>query len=410
MNWKIKNLSDIATFSQGLQVAVNKQHTRKGPKQIRFIRIIDYTRDTEPPRFIDYPGERYCVQEDDIVMIRYGSPGLIGRGIAGVIANNLIKISVDNGEINKDYLVYCLKQPNIQEIIKGTSSSTMPAITFSTLQNLPIPLPPLDEQKRIVAILDEAFASLDQAIANTEKNLANAKELFESYLNSVFTNPGDDWEEKKLGEVVNFYSGGTPSKGNQLFWNGSIPWVSGRDMKGEEISSTSLSVSNLAIKEKGTKLMPEGTLLILVRGMGLANGIPISELKTPCSFNQDIKAMQVKNGIIPRFLLHSLKFHLNHSHNIIDRAAHGTMKIELENLQRFSIRFPDLSVQTSIVKRIRTLQISLDQIISISNNKEKCISNLKQSILQKAFTGELSSKTDRKLATCTERSRSEMRV
>jgi type I restriction enzyme S subunit len=60
------------------------------------------------------------------------------------------------------------------------------------------PIPPLPEQKRIVAILDEAFEGIDRAIANTEKNLANSRELFESYLNAIFTQKGDGWEEKKF--------------------------------------------------------------------------------------------------------------------------------------------------------------------------------------------------------------------
>ncbi|MEY3123197.1 MAG: hypothetical protein RI993_2022 [Pseudomonadota bacterium] len=85
--------------------------------------------------------------------------------------------------------------------ITGDSGNDRRGLNMPLIRNIEIPLAPLPEQKRIVAILDEAFEGIDAAIANTQKNLANARELFESYLNDVFTNKGKGWEEKKLGEV-----------------------------------------------------------------------------------------------------------------------------------------------------------------------------------------------------------------
>jgi type I restriction enzyme S subunit len=75
------------------------------------------------------------------------------------------------------------------------------------IRKIEIPIPSLDEQKQIVAILDEAFEGIDQAIRNTEKNLANARELFDSYLNKIFTQKGNGWIEKTLGEVCDFLNG-----------------------------------------------------------------------------------------------------------------------------------------------------------------------------------------------------------
>lgn len=91
-------------------------------------------------------------------------------------------------------------------------------------KNIEIPLPPISEQKRIVKILDEFFADVAKAKENAEKNLQNAKEIFGSYLQSVFANLGKDWEEKRLGEVCDTGAGGTPLKAHKDYYeNGKIP-------------------------------------------------------------------------------------------------------------------------------------------------------------------------------------------
>ena len=98
---------------------------------------------------------------------------------------------------------------------KSISSSGVGNLNVGTVREFPIPFPPIDEQKRIVAILDEAFEGIDQAIRNTEKNLANARELFESYLNKIFTQKGDDWEGKKLQQITSKIGSGATPRGGQ---------------------------------------------------------------------------------------------------------------------------------------------------------------------------------------------------
>ena len=87
-------------------------------------------------------------------------------------------------------------------------ASTIPHIYFKDYKGLNIGVPPtLEEQERIVAVLDEAFAAIDKAKANIERNLTNARELFQSRLNDIFSNPSEDWEVKPLGEVCEFLMG-----------------------------------------------------------------------------------------------------------------------------------------------------------------------------------------------------------
>jgi type I restriction enzyme S subunit len=102
--WNIKKLGEIASFSQGIQVGLEHHLTKPKEGYVRFIRIVDYTQNTDDIRYVPNPGEKYFVNGDDIVMVRYGTPGLIGRGKIGVIANNLFRIKIERNDITNDYL------------------------------------------------------------------------------------------------------------------------------------------------------------------------------------------------------------------------------------------------------------------------------------------------------------------
>ena len=134
--------------------------------------------------------------------------------------------------IDPYYLFFLLNSEKFNSYLKEQITGVnINNLNQKILYNYQIPLPPLSEQKRIVAKLDKVFAAIDKAKANAEKNLANAKELFQSYLNGIFANPGKDWEEKKLGEVCEeVLSGGTPPTKKKEYWQGNIPWITSADI------------------------------------------------------------------------------------------------------------------------------------------------------------------------------------
>src|SRR5690606_19906331 len=100
------------------------------------------------------------------------------------------------GKLLDDWLVYFLNWADLMPFVSGL---TVPKLNQARLREIPIPLPPLEEQRQIVAILDEAFEGLDRARANVEANLASARELFDAYLTQVFSDPPADWTEATLG-------------------------------------------------------------------------------------------------------------------------------------------------------------------------------------------------------------------
>lgn len=297
-----------------------------------------------------------------------------------------------------DYLYYFLLQPSFRESGKAVMSGAVghKRVPKEFVESTQIPLPSLTKQKRIVAIIDQAFADIDKARALTEQNLKNARELFESYLQQVFSQRGEGWVDSHLADICTFSSGGTPSKKNDEYWDGDIPWVSGRDMKSTQLFDTHLHISQKAVEETSTRLAPKGSLLALVRGMGLAHGAQVTELINDCSFNQDIRAIHPASNVNSRYLVFALRNQINTSDNVVSSAAHGTLKINMDELKNLIIPLPPINQQEQIVGAWNQLIESLTELENQYERKLAALEELRKSFLQKAFTGELTSCPDTK--------------
>lgn len=163
-----------------------------------------------------------------------------------------------------EWLIYYLNAADLSPFITGL---TVPKLNQGKLLKIPIPVPLLSEQKRIVAILDEAFEGIAVAFANAEKNLANARELFESYLDSVFTQKGEGWVKRKLGEVCTLKSGTTVNK-NLEKSSGDVPYLKVADMT--HICNESQIVASSRFLNIGdirsNTIFPAGTTIFPKRG------------------------------------------------------------------------------------------------------------------------------------------------
>jgi len=290
------------------------------------------------------------------------------------------------------FLNLLLTAPQYKEglLNKGEAGATRQALTKGMLEQFEVAIPAcLEEQKRILRMLDEAFEAIAAAKANAEKNLQNARAIFESYLQSAFAKRGNGCVEKRLDEVCTFSSGGTPSKSKRGFWNGNVPWISGRDMKSTRLSDSLLHISQSAVDQSSTRMAPTGALLVLVRGMGLAHGAQIAELMAPCAFNQDIRAIHPEPGLTPRYLLFALRDRINSSGTVLSKAAHGTLKIDSSELQSLKIPVPSLQYQRGIVATIDSLAAETQRLESTFRQKLIALDELKKSLLHQAFTGKL---------------------
>ncbi|MFR1972320.1 MAG: restriction endonuclease subunit S [Clostridia bacterium] len=175
-NWKIKKLKYIAAFSQGVQIPIEKQKDTPEDGYTRFIRIVDVTQKNDKDiRYIE-DTERGKVSENEIFMIRYGTPGILSWNYNGIIANNLFKITPKDNTVSSNYLYSFLNAKPFQNYIKGNAtSSTMPAINFSTLNDIEVILPDKDSMDRFNEI-SETIRLKQLSIIEQNKTLSQLRD------------------------------------------------------------------------------------------------------------------------------------------------------------------------------------------------------------------------------------------
>lgn len=250
-----------------------------------------------------------------------------------------------------------------------------------------IPLPPLPEQKRIVAILDEAFAGIATAVANTEKNLANARELFESYLNSVFSQRENGWKQLTLKEVCKDYGRGKSKhrpRNDPKLYGGEYPFIQTGDVRNSDhfIVEYSTTYNDMGLAQ--SKLWPKGTICITIAANIAETGVLDFDACFPDSIIGLVVNESLASGAHVEFLLQSVK-------TILKAKGKGSAQdnINLGTFEKQHFPFPHLATQQQIVESVQELRLSIRSLESIYQQKLTALAELKQSLLQKAFSGEL---------------------
>ena len=188
-NYKSKKLGELATFSQGIQVDPKEQRLNFEEGMVPFLRIVDFVKEDEPPRYIVKPAEKYLKKEnEEMVMIRYGAnaAGKVFINKFGAIANNMFKINLLTNEVSVKFVWYYLSQKKIYNNLNNSGSgSTMPAINFKVVSNLEIKIPSLDEQERIVDILDKFDKLVNDISEGLPAETEARRKQYEYYRNKL---------------------------------------------------------------------------------------------------------------------------------------------------------------------------------------------------------------------------------
>ena len=176
--WEVKKLGDVCTFSQGMQVPIEKQKVMPHEGYVRFLRIIDFTQGKDAPRYVECDNDKYILHEKEIAIVRYGTPGFVCTGLVGAIANNLFKLNpISDNTFIFEYLVHWLSSSAFQSSIKGRQyGAALQAIKFSTIQNINILIPPLPLQQLFaqrIEQIEHQKAEVQKAITDLETLLAS---------------------------------------------------------------------------------------------------------------------------------------------------------------------------------------------------------------------------------------------
>jgi len=283
-----------------------------------------------------------------------------------------------------EWIIYHLNHNDLSPFITGL---TVPKLNQGKLREIPIPLPPLPEQRQIVSTLEEAFGGIEAAVANAEKNLANARELFESYLNAVFTQKGEGWVE--LSDLATDITDGdhaAPPKSQT-----GIPFItiSNVNKRTNEIDfSDTFKVPEEYFRNLKDKRKPKkGDVLYTVTG---SFGIPIIVSgEVDFCFQRHIGLIRPDTDTNSKWLYYLLQS------KMISEQAHGgatgtaQKTVSLKVLRRFKVPKMSAHVQNAIVTELDALVAITRRLEAIYQQKLDDLAELKQSILQKAFSGEL---------------------
>ena len=286
-----------------------------------------------------------------------------------------------NEDLDNEFLYYFLsrEQFRIDGAHRMSGAVGHKRVAKEFIENHTIPIPSLPEQRRIVAILDEAFAAIDKAKENAEKNLQNARELYKSYLQSVFANPGEEWEEKKLGEVCDVIMGQSPDGKTYNTEGKGVPLINGPVEFGPDCFSRTIKSK---FTTQPTKYCKEGDLILCVRGSttGRTN---ISGFDACIGRGVAAIRYSKNQSWINYYILSTRK-------KIYQLGTGSTFpNVSSDLIFNLIIPIPPLSEQRTFVAKLDALSVETKKLEAIYQSKLDNLDELKKSILQKAFSGEL---------------------
>lgn len=190
-----------------------------------------------------------------------------------------------------------------------------------------------------------------------------------------------NWSVKKLGDLVTFLSGGTPSKSNKDYWNGEIPWISASSMQSTRYHDSDLRVTSLG-STNGTRLVPAETVLLLVRGGALHNKIPVGITTREVTFNQDVKALVPKSeDITPYYLLAWLISSRELLLGKVENTGIGAGKLDTKILQDLDVPVPPKAE----LLRLELFSKALDDKIILNQNINHTLEQMAQALFKSWF-------------------------
>ena len=296
------------------------------------------------------------------------------------------------GELDIEYLLHNLSF-RYSELRSRSSGGGRAGLTKTILEQLPLPLPTsVPEQSKIAEVL----STMDRAIEQTEALIGKQRRIKTGLMQDLLTRGIDEhgnlrsiqthefkdsplgripveWDAMSLGCCGQWFSGGTPSKVIGRFWGGGVPWICPKDMKQFQLHQSIDTITADAVRA-GARLMPAGTVLIVVRGMILAHTFPVGVSTTDVAFNQDVKAIVPGQRLMGRYLAYWLSSNSHQFLQFVTTATHGTKRFDMDELQAASIGVPMPDEQRLIVS-ILDEQHSLIERLSDLTAKlqaEKC--------------------------------------
>ena len=396
--WQIKRLDELYEIARGGSPRPIKNYMTTEPDGINWIKISDATASTkyiyETKEKIKPEGIKMSrlVHEGDFILsnsMSFGRPYIMKT--TGCIHDGWLVLHAKSNQIDNDYMYYLLGSDVVyQQFDRLAAGSTVRNLNSDLVRGVTIPVPPLPEQQRIVAVLDEAFAGIATATDNAKKNLRNARELFESNLQSIFTTKRDEWAGKKFGTVCHFVRGpfgGSLTK--SCFKPTGYAVYEQQHAIYDQFDEIRYFIDEEKFNEMQRFELKAGDLIMSCSGtMGKVAIVPEGIQKG--IINQALLKLSPNKDLLVQFLrywMRSQSFQAQNEKYSMGAAIKNVASVAV--LKQIDVPMPPLAEQQRIVAQLDTLSTETKRLEAIYQQKLDNLAALKQSILQKAFAGEL---------------------
>ena len=291
-------------------------------------------------------------------------------------------------QVDRSFLAWLLRRSEtVEAAMRGVTGSRMPRANMKELFAMPVPLPPLPEQRRIVAALEERLATVERARQAARAQLDAARALPAAYLRAVFE--GEEargWPLKPLGDLSEIGTGTTPATNVSAYYQGHIPFIKTAQIVNNRIDRADTHISEPAMQQYGLKLYPIGTILMGMYGQGKTRG-QVAILDIPATTTQNAAAIVPRDELISEYLWYWLRRQYLHLRHL---GFHGELAhLSLEYVKKLEIPTPGLGVQQRVVQQLTETFSEAGKLIEEIERQLKHIEVLSSSYLQQAFRGEL---------------------
>lgn len=393
VSWVTTTLGDVSSIAYGYTESASSDAI--GPK---FLRITDIQGDD-----VDWSSVPYCpiepadlrkhrLLDGDIVFARTGATTgksfLVRDPPEAVPASYLIRLRLTDPGVTPEFLALFFRTEAYWSAIReGTSGSAQGGFNASKLAALKLVVPPLEEQRRIVAVLDDAFAAIATATANAEKNLANARELFILALNEEL---GRGYPDVPMKEFCSFENGdrGENYAGRSVFVEEGVPIINAGHLTEGTIDTASM---NFITRERFDLLrsgkIKRGDILFCLRGS--LGKFAYNEAYQEGAIASSLIIIRPGSRVLPEYLCAYLRS--DFCAKMIKHYENGAAQPNLggKSLEKFLVPLPSLAEQRAMMSRLRSVQEATLQMEELYSCYLAEMAALKQSLLHRAFSGEL---------------------
>ena len=342
-----------------------------------------FLRGTQQSKFAD-PNDKksVLVSSEDLIIICDGSKsGDIFSGFEGILSSTMGRIDTDKYAIDKKYLWYYIIK-NFDNLNTGKKGAAIPHLDYKVFNNLIIPLPLLEEQKRIVKLLEEKLRKVKETIRLRQDAIVDTEKILSTKLSEIFTvGKEKGWEEKELGDIVEFQNGKAHEQ--HIKPDGAF----------KVINSKFISSNGIIYKESDKQLTPLVKNDVVMVMSDVPNGKTLAkcylvESDDTYTLNQRIGCFRVKNNkeLDAKYLF----IQLNRNEQLLSYdKGRGQTNLRKNDILEIKISIPDLITQEKIVKELDELSVRVAELRALQEEQLADLKSLERAYLHEAFNGEL---------------------